>query len=98
MPDQITRPTGASTQEPMLRKLEYWQKFESADRAALLDLPYAARTVPQNHVVVREGDRADHSCLLLSGFAIRSKTVASGLRQIVAIHMKGEIVDLQNSL
>lgn len=35
---------------------------------------------------------------MLSGFSIRSKVVASGNRQIVAIHMKGEAVDLQNSL
>jgi CRP-like cAMP-binding protein len=36
--------------------------------------------------------------VLLSGFAIRSKIVAEGHRQIVAIHMRGELVDLQNSL
>jgi CRP-like cAMP-binding protein len=35
---------------------------------------------------------------MLSGFSVRHKTVGSGFRQIVAIHMKGEMVDLQNSL
>jgi hypothetical protein len=30
--------------------------------------------------------------------AVRHKIVGGGSRQIVAIHMKGEIVDLQNSL
>ena len=35
---------------------------------------------------------------MLAGYSIRSKLVATGDRQIVAIHMKGEIVDLQNSL
>jgi CRP-like cAMP-binding protein len=35
---------------------------------------------------------------LLSGFAVRHKMVADGGRQIVSIHMKGEMVDLQNSL
>ena len=34
---------------------------------------------------------------MLSGFAIRHKIVAGGARQIVAIHMKGDVVDLQNS-
>jgi CRP-like cAMP-binding protein len=34
---------------------------------------------------------------MLSGFAIRHKIVANGARQILAIHMKGDIVDLQNS-
>jgi CRP-like cAMP-binding protein len=51
-----------------------------------------------HHYVVREGDRAEFSCLMLSGFSVRHKIVAGGFRQIVAIHMKGEMVDLQNSL
>ena len=51
-----------------------------------------------NHYIVRERDQATHSCLMLSGFSIRHKIVAGGFRQIVAIHMKGEMVDLQNSL
>ena len=34
---------------------------------------------------------------MLSGFAIRHKIVAGGARQIVAVHMKGDLVDLQNS-
>jgi CRP-like cAMP-binding protein len=98
MPEQNTGPPSPSKLEPMLRKLEYWQKFDAADQAAVLALPYTVRTFTQNHYVVREGDFTTHSCLLLSGFAIRSKVVADGRRQIVAIHMKGELVDLQNSL
>jgi CRP-like cAMP-binding protein len=35
---------------------------------------------------------------MLSGFSIRHKIVAGGARQIVAIHMKGDLVDLQNSI
>jgi len=82
----------------MLRKLEYWEKLQDSDRAAILALPYSVRTLSQNDYVVREGQLVTQSCLLLSGFAIRSKIVADGHRQIVAIHMKGEMVDLQNSL
>src|SRR4051794_23333183 len=98
MPDQNTAPAGRSTLEPMLRKLEYWQQLDGADRTALLALPYTVKTVAQNYGLVREGDYASHSCLLLSGFAIRHKIVSDGRRQIIAIHMKGEMVDLQNSL
>ena len=36
--------------------------------------------------------------MLLSGYCVRQKIVSNGHRQICAIHMKGEIVDLQNSL
>ena len=93
-----TGPPGPSTLEPMLRKLEYWHKFDDEDRAAVLALPHVVRTLEHNHYIVRELDRASHSCVLLSGYAIRHKIVAGGARQICSVHMKGDIVDLQNSL
>jgi CRP-like cAMP-binding protein len=87
-----------STLEPMLRKLSRWQGFEPDDRASLLALPHSIKTLEHNHYIVREFDRTEFSCVMLRGFSIRHKVVASGHRQIVAIHMKGELVDLQNSL
>ena len=84
--------------EPMLGRLEYWQKLSREDRAAVLALPHAVKRLEAHNYIVREFDRAEYSCVLLSGFAIRHKVVAGGHRQIVAIHMKGELVDLQNSL
>ena len=82
----------------MLRKLEYWHKFGDGDRAALLALPHTVRTLEHNHYIVREFDRAEYSSVLLSGYAVRHKIVAGGARQIFAVHMKGDLVDLQNSL
>ena len=35
---------------------------------------------------------------MLSGITYRHKIVANGARQIVSIHMAGDLVDLQNSL
>ncbi len=83
---------------PLLHKLEYWQKLDVDDQAAILALPHNVKTLEQGQYVVREFDRAIYSCVLLSGMAVRHKIVGGGSRQIVAIHMKGEIVDLQNSL
>ena len=88
----------ASTLEPMLRKLEYRQKLDASDRAAVLALPHKIKRLERHDYIVREGDRSRFSCVLLSGFAVRQKIVGSGHRQIVAIQMKGESVDLQNSL
>jgi CRP-like cAMP-binding protein len=84
--------------EPMARKLEYWQPFSESDRAALLALPHSVRSFEPHHYIVRERERATSTCVLLSGFAMRHKIVGGGQRQIVALHMKGELVDLQNSL
>ena len=88
----------ASTLEPMVRKLEYRQNLDAADRAALLALPHKVRRLEPHDYIVRQGDLAEHSCVLLAGYCVRQKIVVSGHRQIVAIQMKGEVVDLQNSL
>ena len=92
MPDDSRSPL-----RPMLRKLAYWGDFDAADEKAILDLPHRTKRIERNAYIARERDKTTHSCLLISGFAIRHKIVANGARQIVAIHMKGDMVDLQNS-
>ena len=82
---------------PMVRKLAYWADFNDADEEAILNLPHRLQTIERNGFIAREREKTHHSCLLISGFAIRHKIVASGARQIVAIHMGGDLVDLQNS-
>jgi CRP-like cAMP-binding protein len=89
---------GSSPLEPMLLKLELWTAFSAEDRAALLALPYVLKTIEAQSYIVRDGDQPSHSCLLRSGFVFRHKIVANGARQIVSIHMAGDMVDLQNSL
>lgn len=91
-------PPNGPALEPMARKLEYWVPFDPADREALLALPHVVKTLEPHHYIVRERDRTTHSCLVLEGFAIRHKIVGTGHRQICAVHMKGELVDLQNSM
>lgn len=90
--------TNGSTLEPMVRRLEYHSTLGNSDRSAIMALPFTLRSVERNHFVIRERELATHSCALLSGVAVRSKLVATGHRQILAIHIKGEMVDLQNSL
>jgi CRP-like cAMP-binding protein len=93
----MTTSEETSPLNPMLRKLAYWVKLDADDSAAILGLPHTIKTLERGSYIVREFDRAEHTCVLLSGFAVRQKTVASGHRQIVSVHMKGEMVDLQNS-
>jgi CRP-like cAMP-binding protein len=81
----------------MVSKLAYRAQFEPDDQAAILGLPHRTRRLERHGFIMREREKTTHSCLLLSGFAIRYKIVAGGARQIVAIHMKGDLVDLQNS-
>ena len=82
----------------MLPKLERWARFDAADREAILSLPHQLRRLDPSHYVVREGDRPGHCVLLLSGFAFRSKIVGDGGRQILSLHIAGDMIDLQNSI
>jgi CRP-like cAMP-binding protein len=91
-------PDRSSPLAPMLRKLEYSGPLSESDRKAVLDLPVILKTVEPGGYIVREGDKPTHACLLRTGFVFRHKIVADGARQICAIHMSGDMVDLQNSL
>lgn len=86
-----------SSLQPMVAKLGYWARFDAADEQAIRDLPHRTKTVQRHGYIVRERETTTHSCLLVSGYAFRHKIVADGARQIVSIHMKGDLVDLQNS-
>ena len=83
---------------PMVRKLELWLPLDDDDRLAILGLPHTIRERKANEFIVREGDTPTHSCLLLSGYAYRHKVAGNGGRQIFSIHMKGDVVDLHNSI
>jgi len=82
----------------MVRKLELWNPLADDDRKALLALPFTERVLSAGQYIVWEGDKPQHSCVLNSGFAYRHKAAGTGGRQIMSIHVKGDIVDLQNSL
>jgi len=91
-------PQARPTLAPMLRKLQLWAELDALEREAVLALPHKVETVQAGAYIVRDGERAAHSCLLLSGFAIRLKITSGGGRSISAVHLRGDIVDLQNSL
>jgi CRP-like cAMP-binding protein len=82
----------------LLRKLELRAPLDEADRSAVLALPTRVQKVEANVYLVREGDRPNHSCVVVEGFALRHKVTEFGDRQIVSIHLDGDFVDLEGSL
>lgn len=84
--------------DPMLRKLRLWARLDAEDEQALLDLPHRILMVRKRQSLVSEREVVSHCWLLLSGFCARYKIVGNGGRQIVSIHMMGDMVDLQNAL
>jgi CRP-like cAMP-binding protein len=82
--------------ELLLRKLETHVALSEADRQAVLALPYTLRNMEPHAYLVREGERPDTCCVLITGFAYRQKLTKDGTRQIVAVHIPGEPLDFQH--
>jgi CRP-like cAMP-binding protein len=83
---------------PMVRKLGLREDLDDADCDAIFALPFTRRKLEASQFLIWDGDRPQNACLLLSGFAYRHKLAGNGGRQILSFHMKGDLVDLQNSL
>jgi CRP-like cAMP-binding protein len=90
----MTLPAGI---ERIVRRLETRGPLSDDDRAAIRALPFTYRTLDAAAYMVREGEPSEICTLLLNGFAYRHKVTGDGGRQIMAVHMPGEFLDLQNS-
>jgi CRP-like cAMP-binding protein len=82
----------------MLRKLETRAQLDDADRAALLALHFTERAYPPGSCLTREGMMVSHCALILEGFVYREKVTLDGGRQILSIHVVGDVVDLEGAL
>ena len=82
--------------ERLIRKLQISTRLDPDDIRAIEQLPITVKELPPHTAIVREGEQPAQSCLLVEGFACRSKTTDAGKRQILSIHIAGDIPDLQS--
>jgi CRP-like cAMP-binding protein len=82
---------------PALRKLEQRALLSQEDRDAFHRLPFYIKSLSQNSYIIREQDLTKNCSILLSGFAFRSKVVGDGGRQILSVHVPGDMLDLQHA-
>ena len=87
-----------SSLDAMVRKLSLWMPLSDEDREVLRSLPFQYRSLDAGQYLVWDGDRPTNSAVILSGYSYRHKIAGNGARQILSIHMKGDLVDLQNAL
>ena len=80
----------------LIRRLRAWTELDDADVEALGALPVQVKQFRSDQPIVIEGDRPSECCLLVDGFCARAKTTSEGRRQILSIHIAGEIPDLQS--
>jgi CRP-like cAMP-binding protein len=79
-------------------KLEARDDLSADERDVLDTMVGEFRTVAAGEDIVRDGDRPTHSTLLIEGFASRYKVLQGGERQLTAIHVPGDFVDLHSFL
>ncbi|UNK79469.1 Crp/Fnr family transcriptional regulator [Sphingopyxis granuli] len=93
-----TPPTGPDDRrlDVVVRKLLGHSLLAQGDQQALLALPHAIRRHEPGDYILREGERSTVCPMLLSGFAYRQKLAADGGRQIVALKIPGDPLDLQS--
>jgi CRP-like cAMP-binding protein len=80
----------------LLRRLDAVTGLDETDIAAIRALPIIVRSWEAGRGIVSDGDRPTECCLVIEGFCVRSKTTMNGQRQILSIHIPGDIPDLQS--
>jgi CRP-like cAMP-binding protein len=86
--------TGTVALTRFLRRLDLRSRLGADEQDALLAVRRSARAVSAYTDIVRLGEHVDHICLVAEGYVGRFDQIASGARQIVAIHIPGDMADL----
>ncbi|MGY3533892.1 Crp/Fnr family transcriptional regulator [Bradyrhizobium sp. USDA 4452] len=80
----------------LITKLTASNILDGADVQALQQLPIKQRRLAAQQIIVADGSQPQECCLLEEGFAFRAKMTPDGHRQVLSLHIPGEIPDLQS--
>ncbi|WP_110657741.1 Crp/Fnr family transcriptional regulator [Salinicola halimionae] len=80
----------------MIQKLESIFSLSSEEKQALQDLPVQVEVLKPEQDIVRIGDQPSQCCVVLEGFTCVYKLTSDGKRQILALHVPGDMPDLQS--
>jgi CRP-like cAMP-binding protein len=80
--------------EHLLSVLARRDHVSDGERKLIEALPRRVRGFANGEELVREGSRPNESCLVLSGFAARAQYLPDGKRQLTALHVAGDFVDI----
>lgn len=82
--------------ETLLQKLRARDEVGPEEEAALRGAIGDVREFPADRTVIREGELLENSTLLLEGIMLRYKDLRDGGRQISAVHIAGDFLDLHS--
>ena len=84
--------------ERFFRKLDLRDPLHPEERTALKESMSPPRVYDSGQELVAQGSTPDESILLLRGLTARTHTLYDGQRQITALHLPGDFVDLHSFL
>lgn len=82
--------------EKLLMKLRARDEVSAEEEEALRGAVSEVQDYPADRTIIREGQELSESTLLLAGFVCRYKDLRNAERQITAIHVPGDFVDLHS--
>ena len=88
------KPSFSSSMMPFLQKLEGRSELSREEREVILDLPFHPLHVAANQDFVQQGEEVTHSCFVLEGIVGTFGQNKRGERQITAVFMGGDMIDL----
>jgi CRP-like cAMP-binding protein len=80
----------------LIRKLETIAVLSEAEKDALAGLPLRLKAFVEDTDLTNEGEAPTECCLVVEGLVCRYKLLGAGQRQIMSLHLPGDIPDLQS--
>lgn len=84
--------------DPLVTSFSLRDRLTDEDQAVLAALPKRVQKYESGAEIIAEGSRPQESCVVLEGFAARAQHLATGKRQLAAVHIAGDFVDLHGFL
>lgn len=81
---------------PFLNKLVARSNLGAAEQQAILSLPAHPAQIQTNRDFVRLGEQVNHACFVVAGLVGRFGQNLEGARQITAVHIPTDMVDLHS--
>lgn len=78
----------------LIHLLQVRDSVTSAERAAIEALPFRAQECAKGDQIIAQHSRPTESCILTRGLTARTNEMRDGSRQITAINLAGDFVDL----
>ncbi|WP_110668884.1 Crp/Fnr family transcriptional regulator [Salinicola halophilus] len=85
-----------SPNELMIRRLKSIYTLSPEEAQAIEGLPVQVVSLESGQDIVRMGERPSQCCIVIDGFSCVYKLTSDGSRQIMAIHVPGDIPDIQS--